>query len=107
MDRWSYEQLLWHIEQAIFLSTLSFYKNPCKRYHLNTYSNDMPKKIKKELANEKAVLECAEQFGLVGDPTRMKICWLLCKHPELSVREIADMLTVSISVVSHSLKKLR
>lgn len=67
----------------------------------------MPKKIKKELANEKAVLECAEQFGLVGDPTRMKICWLLCKHPELSVGEIADMLTVSISVVSHSLKKLR
>lgn len=67
----------------------------------------MSKKIKKELKNEKAVLECAEQFGLVGDPTRMKICWLLCKHPELSVGEIAGMLDVSISVVSHSLKKLR
>ncbi len=67
----------------------------------------MTRKIKKELANEKAVLRCAEQFGLVGDPTRMKICWLLCKHPELSVGEIAEMLDVSISVVSHSLKKLR
>ncbi len=67
----------------------------------------MPKKIKKELANEKAVLRCAEQFGLVGDPTRMKICWLLCKHPESSVGEIADILSVSISVISHSLKKLR
>ncbi len=67
----------------------------------------MTKKIKKELKNEKAVLQCAEQFGLVGDPTRMKICWLLCKHPELSVSEIAEMLDVSISVVSHSLKKLR
>jgi ArsR family transcriptional regulator len=67
----------------------------------------MSKKIKKELKNEKAVLQCAEQFGLVGDPTRMKICWLLCKHPELSVGEIAEMLRVSISVVSHSLKKLR
>ena len=76
-------------------------------YHLNGYSNDMSGKIKKGLKNEKAVLQCAEQFGLVGDPTRMKICWLLCKHPELSVGEITKMLGVSISVVSHSLKKLR
>ena len=67
----------------------------------------MSNKIKKELKNEKAVLQCAEQFGLVGDPTRMKICWLLCKHSELSVGEIAERLNVSISVVSHSLKKLR
>ncbi|MBI2045884.1 MAG: winged helix-turn-helix transcriptional regulator [Parcubacteria group bacterium] len=67
----------------------------------------MTKKIKKELENEESVLQCAEQFGLVGDPTRMKICWLLCKHPELSVGEIADILDVSISVVSHSLKRLR
>lgn len=67
----------------------------------------MSKKIKKELKNEKAILQCAEKFGLVGDPTRMKICWLLCRHPELSVGEIAEILDVSISVVSHSLKKLR
>lgn len=67
----------------------------------------MSKNIKKELKNEKAVIQCAEQFGLVGDPTRMKICWLLCKHLELSVGEIANMLNVSISTVSHSLKKLR
>jgi len=60
----------------------------------------MSKKIKKELEDEKAVLKC-------GDPTRMKICWLLCKHPELSVGEIAEVLNVSVSVVSHSLKKLR
>ena len=67
----------------------------------------MSGKIKKGLKNEKAVLQCAEQFGLVGDPTRMKICWLLCKHPELSVGEIAETLGVSISVVSHSLGRLR
>ena len=67
----------------------------------------MSEKIKKELKNERAVLRCAENFGLVGDPTRMKICWLLCKYPELSVGEIADILEVSISVVSHSLKRLR
>lgn len=62
--------------------------------------------IKKELQNAKAVLQCAEQFGLVGNPTRMKICWLLCKHKELSVGEIAKILDVSVSTVSHSLKGL-
>lgn len=67
----------------------------------------MNNKIKKELENEVAILQCAEQFGLVGDPTRMKICWLLCKHKELSVSDIADILGVSISAVSHSLKKLK
>lgn len=67
----------------------------------------MNNNIKKELENEVSVLQCAEQFGLVGDPTRMKICWLLCKHKELSVSDIADMLGVSVSVVSHSLKRLK
>ena len=65
------------------------------------------KQIKKEIKDNMALLQCAEQFGLVGNPTRIKICWLLCKHPELSVGEIAEMLNVSISVVSHSLKRLR
>ena len=65
------------------------------------------KQIKQELKNDRVILQCAKQFGLVGDPTRMKICWLLCKYPELSVGEIANMLEVSLSVVSHSLKRLR
>ncbi len=63
--------------------------------------------IKKELENEEAVLACAREFGLVGDPTRMKICWLLCKHNELSVGEMAQILGVSDSVVSHALRKLK
>lgn len=65
------------------------------------------KQIQKELKNNKAILQCAEEFGLVGDPTRMKICWLLCKQKELSVGEIAEAVNVSTSVVSHSLKQLR
>ena len=66
----------------------------------------MSEEIKRELNNERAIIVCAEQFGLVGDPTRMKICWLLCKHKELSVGNIAETLNVSASVVSHSLKRL-
>lgn len=65
------------------------------------------KRIKKELRNNRALERCARRFGLVGDPTKLKICWLLSKHPELSVGEMAEIIGVSISAVSHSLRKLR
>lgn len=62
--------------------------------------------IKKELQNNKEILCCAEQFGVVGDATRLKICYLLCRHAELNVSDMAEILDVSVSVVSHSIKKL-
>jgi len=64
-------------------------------------------KIRKELNNRKAILRCAEEFNMVGDPTRLKICYLLCRHKELAVGEIAEIIGISISAVSHTLKKLQ
>lgn len=63
-------------------------------------------RIRKELQNKEELMQCAEQLGVVGDPTRLKICYLLCCHPELSVGEMAKVLDTSVSVVSHSIKKL-
>ena len=62
--------------------------------------------IKKELKNKKELLSCAKKLGVVGDATRLKICYLLCHYPELNVGEIAEILDTSVSVVSHSVKKL-
>lgn len=62
--------------------------------------------IKKELRNKQELLDCAKQLGVVGDATRLKICYLLCRYPELNVGEMAEILDTSISVVSHSVKKL-
>lgn len=63
-------------------------------------------KIKEELKNKQELLACAQQLGVVGDATRLKICYLLCHYPELSVGKMAEILDTSISVVSHSVKKL-
>jgi len=63
-------------------------------------------KIKKELQNKNELLACAKQLGVVGDGTRLKICYLLCHYPEVSVGEMAEILDTSVSVVSHSVKKL-
>ena len=65
------------------------------------------KKIKQELRNAKAIESCAIEFGVIGDPTRLKICYLLCQHIELSVGNIAEIVGVSISAVSRTLKKLQ
>ena len=64
------------------------------------------RQIKKELKNKKELLSCARKLGVVGDGTRLKICYLLCRYPELSVGDIAEILDTSHSVVSHSIKKL-
>lgn len=63
--------------------------------------------LKKELKNKEAILACAREFNMVGDPTRLKICYLLCRHKELSVGDIAEVVEVSISAVSHTLRKLQ
>jgi ArsR family transcriptional regulator len=65
------------------------------------------KKIKKELKDQKALRQCADEFNMIGDPTRLKICYLLCRHKELSVGDIAEVIGVSISAVSHTLRKLQ
>ena len=76
--------------------------------NLNILSSVLIKKrIKAELKNRAAIERCSREFGVIGDETRMKICYLLCRHPELSVGEIADAVGISISAVSHSLKKLK
>lgn len=64
------------------------------------------RKIKRALEDKNKLLACARQLGVVGDATRLKICYLLCHYPELSVGEMAKILATTHSVVSHSLKKL-
>ncbi len=64
-------------------------------------------KIKKELKNHQALVQCAQEFNMIGDPTRLKVCYILCHHQELTVGEIADLVGVSISAVSHTLQKLK
>lgn len=76
-------------------------------YHLNNCSNMKNNELKKEISNKKAILACALEFSMIGDPTRLKICYLLCRHGELSVSDIADIVGVSVSAVSHTLRKLR
>jgi ArsR family transcriptional regulator len=63
--------------------------------------------LKKELNDKKALELCARQCGVIGDVTKLKICYLLRYHPELNVTTIAELAGTTISNASHSLNKLR
>lgn len=72
---------------------------------MNTRSNTQ--QLKQELINNQAIDLCARQCGVIGDPTKLKICYLLRYHPELSVTTIAELVGTTVSNTSHSLSKLR
>lgn len=63
-------------------------------------------KVRKALKPAEAVTTLAETFKILGDPTRIKIAFALSKE-ELCVCDIANLLGVSQSAVSHSLRTLR
>lgn len=64
------------------------------------------KKIRDMLPNDEVIYNLAELFKMFGDPTRAKILECL-QIRDLCVGEIADILEMSISAVSHQLRVLR
>ncbi len=62
--------------------------------------------MKVELPSDEVVYDVATLFKMFGDATRMKILCCL-KEKEMHVGEIAGVLNMSVSAVSHQLRVLR
>lgn len=60
----------------------------------------------RERAGEDLVVELAETFRLMSDPTRLKII-LACLDAPAAVGEMAEGLGISASLASHHLRLLR
>ena len=60
----------------------------------------------KKLAANTDIYELTETFKLLGDPTRLKII-LALKEEELCVCDLATLLGVSRSAISHQLRLLK
>ncbi len=62
--------------------------------------------IKKKMPSDETVYDLTEVFKVFGDPTRAKI--LCCLNVQsLFVGELAEVLNMSLSAVSHQLRILR
>lgn len=64
------------------------------------------KRVRGVMKSAEAVTVLAETFKILGDPTRIRIAFALSLE-ELCVCDIANLLKVSQSAVSHSLRTLR
>ncbi len=62
--------------------------------------------VKKAMLSNEDVYSLSEIFGVLADSSRLKIIYALSKE-ELCVCDIAGILGISISAVSHQLRILR
>lgn len=62
--------------------------------------------VKKELPSTREIGDLSEIFKVLGDPTRLKIVLALARE-ELCVCDLATLVNLSVSAISHQLRLLR
>ena len=62
--------------------------------------------VKKRMPDDDLIIDMSDLFKIFGDSTRVKILYALSAS-EMCVRDIADVLDMTVSAVSHQLSILR
>ena len=75
-------------------------------YVCHSAEEETMKMIEDELVEETYLLPLSKMFKGLGDPTRLKIIYVL-SHSDLCVCDISALLKISQSAISHQLKVLR
>jgi len=75
----------------------------CEYMHAH---EDIVKSVKENMIDEEALYDLADLFKIFGDTTRIKILYVLSEH-SMCVCDIATLLNISVSAVSHQLKILK
>lgn len=81
-------------------------KNDIERCNCNVIHEETVNEVKKIMPSEEQLYELADFFKVFGDSTRIKILWSLEKS-ELCVCDIAVLLNMTQSAISHQLKVLK
>jgi len=67
---------------------------------------DVLKKVRAEMPEDEKLFDLAELFKVFGDSTRMKILFVLFEA-EVCTCDLADMLSMTPSAISHQLSGLK
>lgn len=70
------------------------------------YNPQIVNRIKNEIPDDETTTRLSEMFKVFGDNTRIRILWALFDK-ELCVYDIANVLSMSQSAISHQLKTLK
>jgi DNA-binding transcriptional ArsR family regulator len=76
------------------------------RCEITCIHEDVVKEVRQAMIKDDAAVSLAELFKALGDPTRVKILFALMTK-ELCVCDIAAVIGISDSAVSHQLRVLR
>ena len=77
-----------------------------KRSDCEAINIDLVKDIKPQMPNTILLYELSDFFKVMGDGTRIQLLWALDKS-EMCVGDLAVLLNMTKSAVSHQLKTLR
>ncbi len=72
----------------------------------NTIHSDVVDNVKSKMPKDENLYDLAEFFKVFGDTTRIKILWALSES-EMCVCDIASLLNISQSAISHQLRFLK
>ncbi len=75
----------------------------CEFLHLHT---DRVRQVREMLPDEDRLIDLSELYRIFGDSTRIKILYVLFES-ELCVCDIAALLGMTVSAISHQLRILR
>lgn len=75
----------------------------CESYHIH---EDIVEKVSKVMPDEAVLYDAAELLKVFGDPTRIRIIFVLGQS-EMCVCDIADLLGMTQSAISHQLRVLK
>ena len=75
-------------------------------YCTNGVNKNIEEKISKIMPDEEALYEAAELLKVFGDSTRIRIIFVLCRG-EMCVCDIAKLLNMTQSAISHQLRVLK
>ena len=79
---------------------------PAERCDCDVIHEDTVTQIREKMPQEETLYDLAELFKVFGDSTRIKILWAL-DEAEMCVCDIAFLLNMTQSAISHQLRVLK
>lgn len=80
--------------------------NPIERCDCDVIHEEIVNKVREKMPQEETLYDLAELFKVFGDSTRIKILWALDEE-EMCVCDIAVLLNMTQSAISHQLRVLK
>lgn len=85
---------------------MSYEKGAADKCDCNVIHLEIVNEVRKKMPIEEKLYDLAELFKVFGDTTRIKILWALAES-EMCVCDIAILLNMTQSAVSHQLRILK